>query len=107
MCHLTNVIRTTMMKKFIASRTVIKKKVLGVQNSQIPGERNNPIETMMSLRKEMDEMKSALKEKSSRNSDGILKRTDSLFTGKVLECPFLRVCSVRFRSVFMGMANRN
>ena len=107
MCHLANVTRTTMMKKFIANRIVIKKKVLGVQNSQIPGKQNNPIKAMTSLRKEMDEMKSALKGKSSRNSDGILKRTDSLFISKVLECPLLGVCSVQFRSIFMGMVNRN
>jgi len=49
---------------------------------------------MTSLRKEMDEMKSALKGKSSRDLDGILKRTDSLFIGKVLECPLLGVCLV-------------
>ena len=55
----------------------------------------------------MDEMKSALEGKSSRNSDGIIKRIDSSFTSKVLECPLLGVCSVQFRSIFMGMVNRN
>ena len=55
----------------------------------------------------MDEMKSALEGKSSRNSDGIIKRIDSPFTRKVLECPLLGVRSVQFRSIFMGMVNRN
>ena len=35
----------------------------------------------------MDEMKNALKGKSSKNLDKMVKRTDSPFTNEVLECP--------------------
>ena len=35
----------------------------------------------------MDEMKNSLTRKSSKNLDGMIKRTDSPFTNKVLECP--------------------
>ena len=35
----------------------------------------------------MDEMKNALKGKSTKNLDGMIKRTNSPFTGEVLECP--------------------
>ena len=35
----------------------------------------------------MDELKNAMKEKTDRNLDGMVKRTDSPFTTKVLECP--------------------
>lgn len=35
----------------------------------------------------MDEIENALKGKSSRNLDGMIKRTDSSFTSEVLECP--------------------
>ena len=41
MRHFANITRTTMMKKFIAHRTVIEKKVLGEQNC--------PIKTIMSF----------------------------------------------------------
>ena len=34
----------------------------------------------------MDEMKNVLKGKSSKNLDGMIRRTDSPFIGKVLEC---------------------
>ena len=40
------------------------------------------------MRKEIDKMKNALKGKSSRNLDGMIKRTDSPFTSEVLECLF-------------------
>jgi len=39
------------------------------------------------MRKEMDELKNAMKEKTNKNLDGMVKRTDSPFTTKVLECP--------------------
>ena len=42
---------------------------------------------LRSMRKEMDELKSAMKEKTAKNLDGMVKRTDSPFTTKVLECP--------------------
>ena len=35
----------------------------------------------------MDELRSAIKEKTDRNLDRIVKRTDSPFTTAVLECP--------------------
>ena len=43
---------------------------------------------LKSMRKEMDELKNAMKEKTNRNLDGMVKRTDSSFMAKVLECPF-------------------
>ena len=42
---------------------------------------------METMRKELDEVKSAIKGKTTINLDGMLKRTNSLFTAKVLECP--------------------
>ena len=55
MCILANVTRTTTMRKVIAHKPVIGKKVLGKQSSPIldeqdspvPGEHNSLIETMM------------------------------------------------------------
>lgn len=38
-------------------------------------------------RKEMDELKNAMKEKMDKNLDVMVKRTDSSFTSKVLGCP--------------------
>ena len=35
----------------------------------------------------MDEMKSAMKGKTSKNLDRMIKRTNSPFTTSVLECP--------------------
>ena len=46
---------------------------------------NNLLRSMM---KEMDELKNAMKGKTTKNLDGMVIRTDSLFTQKVLECPF-------------------
>ncbi|XP_075655269.1 uncharacterized protein LOC142625514 [Castanea sativa] len=42
---------------------------------------------MKSLRRELDEVKNAMKGKTMMNLDGMLKRTDSPFTASVLECP--------------------
>jgi len=42
---------------------------------------------MKSLRRELDEVKNAMKGKTTMNLDGMLKRTDSPFTATVLECP--------------------
>ena len=39
------------------------------------------------MRKEMDELRSAIKEKTDRNVDRMVKATDSPFTMAVLECP--------------------
>ena len=41
------------------------------------------------MRKEMDELSNAIKEKIDRSLDRIVKRTDSPFTAAVLECPML------------------
>ena len=42
---------------------------------------------MQSLRRELDEVKNAMKGKTTMNLVGMLKRTDSPFTASVLECP--------------------
>jgi len=42
---------------------------------------------LRSMRKEIDELKNEMKEKTTKNLDGMVKRTDSPFTTKVLECP--------------------
>nr|XP_023882027.1 uncharacterized protein LOC111994388 [Quercus suber] len=42
---------------------------------------------MQNLRKELDEVKNAMKVKTTMNLDGMLKRTNSPFTPSVLECP--------------------
>ena len=42
---------------------------------------------MKSLRRELDEVKNAMKGKTVMNLDGMLKWTDSPFIASVLECP--------------------
>ena len=42
---------------------------------------------LKSMRREMDELKNTMKEKTTKNLDGMVKRTNSPFTSKVLECP--------------------
>ena len=42
---------------------------------------------LKSMRREMEELKNPMKEKTTKNLDGMVKKTDSLFTTKVLECP--------------------
>ena len=39
------------------------------------------------MRREMDELSSVIKEKTYRNLDGMVRRTDLPFTMRVLECP--------------------
>ena len=39
------------------------------------------------MRKEVDELKSAIKDKGGENLDGMIRRTDSLFTIEVLNRP--------------------
>ena len=39
------------------------------------------------MRKEMDELRNAMREKTDQNLDGMVRRMDSPFTTKVLECP--------------------
>ena len=42
---------------------------------------------MKNMRKEIDEIKNAIKGKTAVNLDSMIKRTDSPFTISVLECP--------------------
>ena len=42
---------------------------------------------MQSLRRELDEVKNAMKGKKTMNLNGMLKRIDSPFITSVLECP--------------------
>ena len=42
---------------------------------------------LRSMQKEMDELKNVMREKMNKNLDGMVKRTDSPFTTKVLGCP--------------------
>ena len=42
---------------------------------------------LRSMRKEMDKLKSATKEKTTKNLDGMVKMTNSPFITKILECP--------------------
>ena len=42
---------------------------------------------LRSMRKEMDELKNAMKEKTTKNLDRMVKMTNSPFTTKVMECP--------------------
>lgn len=46
---------------------------------------NNDV--LRNKRKKMDELKSAMKEKMTKNLDGMVKMTDSSFMTKVLKCP--------------------
>ena len=41
------------------------------------------------MRKEVDELKSAMKDKGGENLDGMIQRTDLPFTNEVLNCPLL------------------
>ena len=43
---------------------------------------------LCNMRKEMDELRSAMKDKGGENLDGMIRRTDSPFTTKVLNRPF-------------------
>ena len=42
---------------------------------------------LRSMRKEMDELRNAMKGKIAKNLYGMMRRTDSPFTQKILECP--------------------
>lgn len=44
---------------------------------------------LKSMRKERDKLTNAMKEKMGKILDRMVKRTDSFFTTKVLECPLL------------------
>ena len=51
------------------------------------------------MRKEMDELRNAMREKTDRNLDGMVRMTDLPFTAKVLECPLsLKFCLPQLES---------
>ena len=62
-------------------------------NSQRRSDRQRPIssddqnsDVLREMRKEMDELRSTIKEKTERSMDRLVRATDSLFTTVVLEC---------------------
>ena len=55
------------------------------RRTSTPEEANSDL--LREMRKEMDELRSVIKEKTDRSLDRIVRRTDSLFTTVVLECP--------------------
>ena len=55
------------------------------QRPNTPEEANS--DPLRETRREMDELRSAIREKTDRNLDGMVRRTNSPFTMKVLECP--------------------
>ena len=66
------------------------------ENSQRRGDRQRHISPddqnsnlLREMRKEMDELRSAIKEKTERSVDRLVRATDSPFTTAVLECPAL------------------
>ena len=63
-------------------------------DSQRQGNRQRPVspddqnsDLLREIRKEMDELRSAIKEKTERSVDRLVRATDSPFTTAVLECP--------------------
>ena len=63
-------------------------------NSQRRGDRQRPVSPddqnsnlFREMRKEMDELRSAIKEKTEQSVDRLVRATDSPFTTVVLECP--------------------
>ena len=66
------------------------------ENSQRRGDRQRPISPddqnsnlLREMRKEMDELRSAIKEKTEQSMDRLVRATDSPFTTAVLEYPVL------------------
>ncbi|XP_030936122.1 uncharacterized protein LOC115961256 [Quercus lobata] len=55
------------------------------QRPTTPDEQNSNL--LREMRKEMDELRSAIKEKTNRSVDRMVRATDSPFTMAVLECP--------------------
>ena len=64
------------------SQATRKDRTSGDDSSRMENELRN-------MRKEMDELKSAMKDKGEENLDGMIRRTDSPFTTKVLNHPLL------------------
>ena len=65
-------------------------------DSQRRGDRQRPVsqddqnsDLLREMRKEMDELRSAIKEKTERSVDRLVRAIDSPFTTAVLECPVL------------------
>ena len=63
-------------------------------NSQRKGDRHGLVspndqnsDLLREIRKEMDELRSAIKEKTERSVDRLVRATDSPFTTAILECP--------------------
>ena len=63
-------------------------------DSQRRGDRQRPVspndqnsDLLREMRKEMDELRSAIKEKTEQSVDRLVRATDSPFTTAVLECP--------------------
>ena len=57
------------------------------QRPTTPDEQNS--DRLREMRKEMDELRSAIKERTYRSVDKMVRATDSPFTATVLECPVL------------------
>ena len=55
------------------------------QRPTTPDEQN--LDLLREMRKEMDELRNAIKEKTDRSVDRMVRATDSPFTTAVLECP--------------------
>ena len=55
------------------------------QRPTSPDEQNSDL--LREMRKEMDELTSAIKEKTNRSLDKLVKATNSPFTTAILECP--------------------
>ena len=55
------------------------------QRTTSPDEQNSDL--LQEMRKEMDELRSAIKGKTDRSLDKLVRATDSPFTTAVLECP--------------------
>ena len=65
-------------------------------DSQGQGDRQRPVspddqnsDLLREMRKEMEELRSAIKEKTERSMDRLVRATDSPFITAVLECPVL------------------
>ena len=51
------------------------------------------LDLLRDMRKEMDELRNAMKEKTDRNLDRMVRKMNSPFTAKVLKCPMpLKFC---------------
>ena len=81
-------------------------------NSQRRGDRKRPVslddqnsDLLREMRKEMDELRSAIKEKTERSMDRLVRATDSPFTMAVLECPVLSKFRLPQLKSFDGLKN--